>query len=530
MAQYSLMKHQRKGVKFLKKMDGVAALLFEPGVGKTGTTLAYIDFLTKIYGHVRVLVVSPLTAADTWVLQAPLFMDTPVKSRMLQGRTADLLPKIAKAKDWMAVPKMKIGVDHPGEDDRALEGHKVTILSMSAGSISSWCSNAGEVTRAQRTAQMKTAIRRYSPHLIVVDESHIIKSNTANISLAMAHLGTLAPHRIILTGTVMPHSPLDVYGQWRFLAPWTFSDHHGKKKTKKPRLLTEKELSKMRPWSFERFRNRYAVMGGFEGKVPVEFPPHALKHLRKRIAERSMVIRKRDALDLPPITDMNIYVDPAPAERKAYHEMKENLLAQAESGELIEAPNALSKMMKLRQITAGFVKDTETQEHHVLGGSKIKALKEITDVRLIGENRIVVFAYFKFECARIAEALKQNGRTVEVITGSTKPNERLAIRDRFKRVEDYPEPQILVAQAKTMALSVNELVTACHAIYMSYSEQRDVWQQSRDRLDRNGQTRPVTFWNLLVRGSIDEVMLATHQERGDMEASVLDHIRSADSI
>lgn len=530
MAEYTLMKHQKKGVKFLKKMDGVAALLFEPGVGKTATALAYMDHLADEYGEVRVLVVSPLTAADTWVLQAPLFLDTPCKSRMLQGRTADLLPKIAAAREWSKVPKMKIGVDHGGDSIRAIDGKRITILSMSAGSISSWCSNAGQATRAQRTNQMKSAIRKYNPHLIVVDESHTIKSDTANISVAMSHLGTLAPRRIILTGTVMPHSPLDVYGQWRFLAPWTFSDHHGKKKTKKPHLLTEKQLMKLRPWAFGRFKARYAIMGGYEGKQVVDFPEHALKDLRKRVAERSLVIRKRDALDLPPFSDSNIYVDPSPLERRAYKEMKEDLAAQAESGAFVEAVNALSKLMKLRQITAGFVKDTETGEYHVLGKSKINALKELVNVQLIGENRIVVFAYFKWECARIAEELKAKGRTVEVITGDVKANDRLAIRKRFKDTETHPEPIVLVAQAKTMAVSVNELVSACHAIYMSYSEQRDIWQQSRDRLDRNGQTRAVTFWNILLRDSIDEIMLETHRGRGDMEAAVLAHVRSAKTI
>lgn len=494
----------------------------------TGTTLAYMDTLADKYGHLRVLVVSPLTAADTWVLQAPLFLDSPCKSRMMQGRTADLLPKISAAREWGKTPKMKIGVDHEGSLEKALAGNKITILSMSAGSISSWCSNVGEVSRAQRTAQMKTAIRKYDPHLIVVDESHIIKSDQANISLAMSHLGTLAPHRIILTGTVMPHSPLDVYGQWRFLAPWTFSAYHGKKKTKKPHKLSEKDLAELRPWAFGRFKAKYAQMGGFEGKQVMGFIN--LDDLQARIAERSMVVRKRDALDLPPIMDSNIYVTPSPAERKAYKDMKDELLAKAESGELIEAPNALSKLMKLRQITAGFIKDTETGEYHVLGSSKIKALKELTDVQLVSEDRIVVFAYFKFECARIAEALAKKGRVVEVITGDTKPKDRLEIRTRFKEVDKNPTPMIMVAQAKTMAVSVNELVTACHAIYMSYSEQRDVWQQSRDRLDRNGQTRPVTFWNILVKESVDEIMLETHRGRGDLEAEMLKHIRSTTTI
>ena len=39
MPQFKLMKHQVAGVRFLNRMNGVGALLYEPGVGKTGTTL-----------------------------------------------------------------------------------------------------------------------------------------------------------------------------------------------------------------------------------------------------------------------------------------------------------------------------------------------------------------------------------------------------------------------------------------------------------------------------------------------------------
>src|SRR3546814_9415310 len=66
---------------------------------------------------------------------------------------------------------------------------------------------------------------------------------------------------------------------------------------------------------------------------------------------------------------------------------------------------------------------------------------------------------------------------------------------------------------RTMSLAVNELVTASHAVYASLSERRDDWVQSRDRLHRIGQKRPVTFWNVLVPKSVDEVIYQAHLVR-----------------
>lgn len=522
MAKYKLMQHQQDAVKFLDSVDGIGALLFDPGVGKTGSTLAYLDLLAERYGEVRALVVAPLTAADTWVLQPPLFMDSPTKARMLQGRTADLLKKIADARDWEGVPKMKIAVDHPGELKRMVSGNKVTILSMSAGAVSSWC------RERTRTVQMLKAIRKYAPHVLIVDESHIIKAWDSNISKALYQIGQVADHRIILTGTVSPHSPLDVYGQWRFLAPWTFSEFYSDPITKTPLRMTKTTKAKIRPWSWARFRDRYAVMGGFEGRNVVDMNEHTIDELHDRVAERSMVMRKEDALDLPPVQDVDVHITLSTKEQRIYEEMRRDLAAALEDGSLLEAPNALAKMMKLRQIAAGFVKDTDTGEVHVVGDTMRKAVKEIVDTTLLGENRVVVFAYFRSECKMLADMLRKNpdNKVVEVITGDTKASERLAIRQRFGDVSGNPERTILVAQARTMSLSVNELVTAQNAVFASLSERRDDWVQARGRLDRNGQVgKHVTFWNVYAPGTVGEVMLNTHKRRGDLEKNMLDHVR-----
>jgi SNF2 family DNA or RNA helicase len=518
MAKYKLMKHQRQGVRFLDRVDGIGALLFDPGVGKTGTTMAYLDLLASRQQEVRVLVVAPLTAVDTWVLQVPLFMNSPTKARMLSGSTLKILSKMSKATVWSHLPVEKIQCDHAGRQAEAAAGQKITILAMSAGAVSSFC------TTRPNTVALLRAVRKYKPDVIVMDESHLIKSATANISKAMYQIGQLAPHRIILTGTVTPLSPLDVYGQWRFLAPWTFSNQADEPYVKKPLTMTKTQMAAIKPWPWSRFKMRYTIPGGYKGKGIGGY--YDLHDLHDRVSERSFVVLKEDALDLPPTTDVNVHITLSPREQKAYDEMAKDLAMELADGSLLEAPNVLAKIMKLRQIAAGFVKDTATDEVHVVGTTLQKAVSEIVNVQLAGENRIVVFAYFKRECAMLAEALKKKGRTVELITGETKSGERLAIRQRFGDVSGNPEPVVLVAQARTMSLSVNELVTAQHAVYASMSERRADWVQSRGRLDRQGQTKPVTFWNVYAPGTVQEVMLDTHIMRGDLERSLLDHIRN----
>lgn len=518
MPQFSLMKHQKKGVNFLEKVDGIGALLFDPGTGKTGTALTWIDRSRKLPAEVRVLVIAPLTAADTWVLQAPPFMDSVVKARLLQGSTSAIMAKMSKSGTWTGVTDAAVKADHTGNGRHP---RRVTILSMSSGAISSYCKQRTD------TVKMLRAVRKYAPHVIIVDESHLIKSANSNVSKAVYQMGQLVDHRIILTGTVCPLSDLDVYGQWRFLAPWTFSDQYHEPFTQRPLTMTKDEKMSIAPWPIGKFEKRYAEMGGFKGKQAVGTNDVTITELKDRVAERSMVVKKKDALDLPPTTDIDVHFDLNPKEARAYKEMAEELALQLESGELLEAPNALAKMMKLRQIHAGFVKDTETGEIHVVGDSLRKAMLEIATVTLVGEKRLVMSGYFRAECEALADALRkaEPNTTVEIITGATKAKDRLAIRQRFGDVSGNPTRTILVAQARTMSLSVNELITAQNLIAGSPSERRDDYVQLRDRLDRKGQKLPVTFWNVFSTGLIADIMVARHKDRGNMEAALHDHIR-----
>jgi len=143
---------------------------------------------------------------------------------------------------------------------------------------------------------------------------------------------------------------------------------------------------------------------------------------------------------------------------------------------------------------------------------------------LVGEKRVVIFALFTHEINALAKALQERGTEDMVIHGGTSGEERMAMRRRFG--SDDPQRMVMVAQIKTMSLAVNELITASHAIFASMSQQRDDWIQAKDRLNRIGQERPMTFWHAVVPGTVDQVILESHRQGTSLENAVLAHIRS----
>lgn len=542
--------HQKAGLKKLIDCKGVGALLMEPGTGKTAVTLDYCSLLALASerGEARVLVIGPLAAVDQWALQAPKWVSPQVNVwaeaiggsgiqrvealRSRGGRRPSKLTNagrspqaeraahtnqswaIAARRDGVVLQRneaQELGPDVLGDSKPRLVIEAINIDMLSQRRA------VGAKTFAD---VLLDAVKDFDPDLVVIDEMHKIKSISSNSSRLAARIGAKVKRRIGLTGTVIPHSPLDVYAQWRFIDPYAFgrvqSDGTRKRAT------------------FQAFKDDYAVMGGYMGREVTGFKN--LDRLEEIMGERSAVAIKSECLDLPEATDTIVPVNLSPKELKAYEEMRSQLQVtfreeddSRSSGEKVTGESTafsrLTRAIRLRQITAGFLPD-DTGEMREIGRSKARTIASIVHDTLPDEKRIVVFGSFRAELAAITEEIgKVRGTTVLTITGDTKPEERLALRQQFG--SDSDERLVIVAQIRTLSVAVNELVTAQHAIFASLPWQRDDIVQARDRLNRLGQRgESTTFWYALAPGTIDEVVYQAYQDRTDLEKALMNHIYS----
>lgn len=531
--------HQRKILKRILDTKGVCALLCEPGTGKTAPTLDYLSILalksTEIVDgepEVRVLVISPKAAVDNWVLQAEKFVHDGVnvwaealggsilqKADTMRSRGPEQFkPKrIARKKDGEQLEHRGLNVDraellyvrgadqHTSKGPRDLTGKpRLVLLSLNYDTF------ASRVSRGSRTMadELLDAVRKFRPDVIVCDEMHKIKGPGSNTSRLIGRVGALSPRRLGLTGTVMPHSPMDVFAQWRFLQPFAFGEYDPLTKGRKKA-------------TYGLFQRRFGVMGGFMNREVIRYVN--LDEMQAIMAENSIVVKKEDALDLPEAVDVIVPVILSSKEQKLYDDMKQDLIAKFGGGNgQASVPNRLTQLLRLRQITAGHLPNDDGVMQEI-GDSKVSMITSIAHDTLEGEKRIVVFGVFKSEIAALKKTLSKPGTEVHVIDGSTPQDERLRIRKRFGSSD--PARIILLAQIKTISLAVNELVTANNAIFASLSQQRDDLIQARDRLNRIGQTRKMTFWFPLARGTIDEVIYKSHEGRTNLEEAVLKHIQ-----
>lgn len=496
--------HQLQGIRRLIETQGKLALLCDPGTGKSRIVVDYLGMLASCnQGEVKVLLLCPKSVKDSWIKEFQKWMGPGVGFyvEVLQGTIPEKCSRIATG-----LPGLP---EHDGVTAiRTGDGRSIRVAILNHEALSSRRARRG--SSSLDSDKILAAVKKFSPHVLVADECHRLRSPSGNAARLAARISLTVPKRLLLTGTPMPHSPMDVWGQWRILEPAVFS--------------TPLPNGNRRPWPFSQFQDRYAIMGGFAGKQVMGF--QRLDELEDRMEPNSFVVHKQDCLDLPPVTEIDLPVALSHNETKAYRTMKRDLLLALSTGDQMTSPNKLSQMMRLRQISCGFV-TTDSGEKVEIGTSRLDACMDLLEDLLASESRVVVFAWSRWECDRLADRISGSkalyGAKAALITGDTSDVERLNVRNSFGT--QGTDKQVLIAQSRTISLGVNELTTACYGIFLSLTQQRDDLIQGIARLDRQGQTRPVSLYFLVGAGTIDEVILGSHRDRTDLETSVMNHLK-----
>lgn len=325
-------------------------------------------------------------------------------------------------------------------------------------------------------AQLKAFLHRYES-ILVIDESTAIKNPSAKRTQAVMNLAPLARYRRILTGTPITQSPLDLYA---------------------PCAVLDRDL--MGFPSYHAFKARYAETVRIDyGKGPVSVVKgfRRLDELSEKVARFSSRRLKIDCLDLPPKIYETREVELSAEQRKAYDQMRSEARVELDTGERLSAPDVLSKLLRLHQISCGFVKigDHETD----LKNGRIDALHDAIDE---APGKVIVWAGYRRNIATVTDALGARYGASSVVTyfGDTSTEDRLTAVDRF---QNDPECRFFVGNPQTAGYGLT-LTAADTVVYFSNSYRLEVRLQSEDRAHRIGQHRPVVYIDLIAPGTVDE--------------------------
>lgn len=350
---------------------------------------------------------------------------------------------------------------------------------------------------------LREVILSHTWECVILDEAHRCKAPGGKASRFCSALRAHSKKRLALTGTPMPHSPLDIYAQARFLDPAHFGT------------------------SFVRFRARYAIIEQehFQGrKVSVVRGFQRLEELRNVMSRFTFKLTTADTdLELPDFQHVDVPVGLEGKQLSLYRQMEKAMVAWVETeereGRPVTANGVLDKIIKLQQITGGHLRMDPDSPWETIGTAKEEALRDLFEDMPVDEP-VVVFCRFHPDMDACHSAAKKSGRVSVELSGRR--------NDLIQWAQGVGEPTVLVVQIQAGGVGI-DLTRARYVVYYSLGYSLGDFEQSLKRVHRPGQTRPVSYYHLIAKGTIDRrIYRALHERRQPIE-EVLNGLRRGET-
>jgi SNF2 family DNA or RNA helicase len=465
-------KHQQAALNASWKKE-FYALFLEMGTGKTKIAIDTMALLFEKKNIDTVLICAPKGVYDNWVKsEIPTHLPDRIETFIVRWQP-NLTEGYKKSLRQLCYRKAR--------EPRVLH---ILVMNIEALSTSKGYSSAMEY------------MKKNPDNLMIIDESTTIKNRQAKRTKNVVKIAQFAKYKRILTGSPVTKSPMDLFSQCEFL-------------TKSPLGFS----------SFYAFRGRYAVVRqrSHAGRNFQEIVGYRrLDELNKKLDSFSTRTLKKDCLDLPEKTYVKREVTLTDEQAKLYMQMKKLALAQLENGEMATTQSVLTQLMRLQQITCGFLQPDEEPIQEV----KSNRLNELLSVVEEAQGKIIIWATWTYDIRKIAEVLSEQYGEESVATyyGETPQDQRQEIVKQFQDPES--NLRFFVGQPRTGGFGLT-LTAAKTVIYYSNSYDLETRLQSEDRAHRIGQEENVLYVDLVAARTVDEKILQALRDKIEISSQVL---------
>jgi len=458
-----LYQHQLKAYHVGITLDASAILM----VQRAGKTFSAIAVITKRYQQKqvkRVLISTVVSAMCDWEDNFKECCIEPHRVEVLSGSMAE---RAAILDSW--------------EDT---EGIQVAVVNH----------DAGPSLVFDEKGRPKGPIIDWAPDMVIIDESQKIKNPKAMRSQAMHKLGDVVKYKMILSGTPVTQSPLDLWSQYRFLDPTIFGT------------------------SFSQFKKRYAQMGGYGSYKVVGY--NNLEELAAKAHSIAYRVSKEEA-GIPESEGTLLYVDLEPEVMDLYKKLaKEAILKLGE--EKVTAPIILTKLLRLQQVAGGFVKTESGTWYEVSRAKRISLRTELEQSIEAGE-KIFIVARFIPEIEAISKMLTEMKINHVTLTGRVKKSkDRKRDQDLFQK---NPNVKVFLAQIQTGGVAIT-LSAADHIIFYSWNFSFTDYDQAKSRPSLMKKKKAPKCTHIVADNTIDEDIIQALQEKQDVAKMVVDDLKN----
>ena len=226
--------------------------------------------------------------------------------------------------------------------------------------------------------------------------------------------------------------------------------------------------------------------GFFHKIVDMENPYKNVERLKQKFRDHGAVFMKtEEVFDLPEQTFITVNCESS----KEYRKFMKTGYVQFPDGMELIGDQIFTKRLHARQL-CGMYSQT-----------KLEAFRELIQST---NDRVIVFYNFTDELNKMVQLVSEMSRKISIVNGQVKD---------LTAYENH-EDSITFIQYQAGAMGLN-LQKANKMIYFSLPERSDLFEQSKARIHRIGQSRPCFYWIMQCENSVEEVIYQTLKERKD---------------
>jgi len=455
--------HQIETLLFAKRRKGKCGILLDMGLGKTKCAIDISRwFLKKDKKITHILVVCPTGVMFSWQRQIKTFSEQ--EATVLKG------------------PKSK----------------RIEMLKKNNSTF--------YIINYEMLMPLLKHLLAKKFDIIIYDESaKFITNPRAKRTQAAIELADNAYHKLILTGTPIEDTPVDLWAQFRVIDKYIFG----------PNFYTYLNTN---------FHKQ--VIGGkfVKYRIKSDMYKKAISRMIKKYCFRKT---KEECFDLPQKIYDKIEVEMSEDLKRMYKKVASEVSAeiQTEAGKRnLTSQFILTKLIRLQQITAGFIKDDKGKEIKLADTPKLDALIEQIEIIVQEKSSVIVWCRFLKSMDLIRETLHKKG--IECLT--------LSGRDSNKKDDIWQEFQnsdipVFIGQLKAGGVGIelfkkNSTSKNQYCFFYENLWTPGVRQQAEDRIHRIGQRSTCVYKDIVLKGTIDEIIL----DRIRQKQSVIDWIMEED--
>lgn len=269
--------------------------------------------------------------------------------------------------------------------------------------------------------------RTFKPDLIVVDEcTHYANNASKRYKAFVQFVEDVRPAFVWgLTGTP-GHDPLKAYCMSKAINP------------------TAVQCNTLRGW---------------QSLTQYRFGPQAWQwrnnddapRLIKEALSPAVLFKKDDLFNLPPVMYIAREAEPSAEQKKLMDNLREDMIAVSESGEVVTAQQKSALVSKLLQCACGAVYDDNHEPIYLDTKARVDEIEQ-----LIGEatGKTVIFSAFTGCITGLRDALKARGHKVAVVDGATSEKLRSEVFRKFQYDPMGESIDVLIAHPRTTAFGI----------------------------------------------------------------------------